>query len=313
MNEGGLGILRLASVVCQNIGFAVIVGALLSRQWLARGASAWQDRVGRRLLMTLRAAAMVSLLATVFSFWTHCALMGDSSLLEAGPAVWSMLVETRFGHAWLIGAVLTLCIMLLSFLRVANERRSRLAMWIALAGTALARSHGGHPVDAGLFSLPVWIDWLHLLAISAWVGLVLVTTYVVIPRLIDAPGSELRTGASFVQSLSDAATYALIVLFTTGAYNGWKGVSTPANLFGSTYGQVLLLKLALVVIAAALGGHNRFFEMPKLMSALCNPAATAPARLLRRFGAILHVESAVLAGVLMVAAVLVSSPLPGTT
>jgi putative copper resistance protein D len=313
MNEGFLGVLRLISVAIQNVGFAIIVGALLSSQWLARGASTWQDGVGRRLLTTLRAASVVSLLSSVLSFWAHCALMSDSTLLEAGPAVWSMLVGTGFGHAWLVGAVFTLCIAILSFLRSGNETRFPLAMWISLAIVALARSNGGHPVDAGLFSLPVWVDWLHLLAISAWVGLVLITTYVVMPHLLDAPGSEMQNNASFVQSLSDAATYALVVLFSTGAYNGWRGVSAPVNLLESTYGQVLLLKLALVLIAAALGGHNRFFEMPKLMSALRSPSATEPTGLLRRFGLVLHVESIVLAGVLMVAAVLVSSPLPGTT
>jgi hypothetical protein len=34
---------------------------------------------------------------------------------------------------------------------------------------------------------------------------------------------------------------------------------------GRAYGQVLLLKVALVHVAAALGGHHRFFEMSKLL------------------------------------------------
>ncbi|KUZ01961.1 hypothetical protein WS50_09085 [Burkholderia territorii] len=67
-----------------------------------------------------------------------------------------------------------------------------------------------------------------------------------------------------------------------------------------------------MLIAAALGGHNRFFEMPKLLAALKDPDAATPAGPLRRFGAVLRIETAVLAGVLMVAAVLVSSALPGT-
>lgn len=39
MNDGFLGILRLVAVAIQNVGFAVIVGTLLSSQWLARGES----------------------------------------------------------------------------------------------------------------------------------------------------------------------------------------------------------------------------------------------------------------------------------
>lgn len=236
----------------------------------------------------------------------------DVSMLDAGPSVRAMLAGTGFGHAWLAGAVFMLVVVLLSFVRRAHDSRFPFAIWAALAGVALARSNGGHPVDAGLFSVPVWIDWLHLLAISAWVGLVLVTAFGVMPRLTGLPASERTTGASFVQSLSDASTYALIVLFATGAYNGWRGVDTPANLLASTYGQILLLKLALVLIAAALGGHNRFFGMPKLLAALNDPAAAMPAVSLRQFGAVLRIEAVVLGGVLMVAAVLVSSALPGT-
>ncbi|MGF6656265.1 putative copper export protein [Paraburkholderia youngii] len=76
---------------------------------------------------------------------------------------------------------------------------------------------------------------------------------------------------------------------------------------------MLLLKLALVGIATAVGGHNRFFEMPQLLASLREASSEFAARPLKRFAAVLHVESIVLAGVLVTAAVLVSSPLPGTT
>ena len=98
----------------------------------------------------------------------------------------------------------------------------------------------------------------------------------------------------------------------SGAYNGWRGVNAPESLVTSAYGQVLLLKFALVLIAAALGGHNRFFEMPQLLASLREGHTEGIARRLKRFATVLHVESVVLAGVLVAAAVLVSSPLPGT-
>jgi len=112
--------------------------------------------------------------------------------------------------------------------------------------------------------------------------------------------------------VSDAATVALIALFfATGTYNGWRGVAAPANIVGSWYGQVLIFKLVLVLVAAALGGHNRFFEMPSLLASLRDSSANH-ARHLKRFSTVLHVESWVLIGVVAIAAVLVSSLLPGT-
>ena len=60
---------------------------------------------------------------------------------------------------------------------------------------------------------------------------------------------------------------------------------TPAS--GSPWGLVLDVKLALVAIAVALGGFNRFVVMPSLPGAWL------------RFVRVLRVESAVLAAVLV--------------
>jgi putative copper resistance protein D len=314
MNDGFLGIVRIVLTAVQNLSFAMLVGIMLCDRWLARSPSAWQAGISRRLGQAFRAAAIAALVSGIIAFWIHCALMSDSSLMDAGPAVRSMLAETAFGHAWAIGAFLLLCVVIISFAQAAGKAmRFRSILWLALASFALSKSHAGHPVDAGAFSLPVWADSVHLLAISTWVGIVWVAAFMVAPRMAEAPRLAQQNGASFVQSLSDAATVALVALVITGAYNGWRGVSSPANLLDSWYGQVLILKLALVLVAAALGGHNRFFEMPHLLTSLKNSSSMSPVRPLRRFSIVLHVESWVLAGVLLAAAVLVSSPLPGTS
>ncbi|MFM0476998.1 CopD family protein [Paraburkholderia strydomiana] len=313
MNDGFLGILRLASVALQNISFAILIGVLLSDRWLSRSTSRWQTSVSAHLLLTLRIASFTALVSSAFAFWIHCALMSESTLEEAGPAARAMLVETDFGHAWLAGAGFMLLVVILSLVQARRPIRFKPAIWLALAGVALARSHGGHPIDAGAFSIPVWVDWVHLLAVSVWVGLVLVATYIVMPRICRAPAAERADTAAFIQSLSDAATLALAAIFITGAYSGWRGVNAAEYLWTSTYGRVLIVKLALVGIAAALGGHNRFFEMPQLLTSLRETSTEFTARPLKRFAAVLHVESIVLAAVLVTAAVLVSSPLPGTT
>lgn len=123
---------------------------------------------------------------------------------------------------------------------------------------------------------------------------------------------EISGGAYFIQALSNAATLVLVALFLTGAYNGWRGVCTSENLLGSWYGQVLLFKLGLVLVAAALGGHNRFFEMPSLLASLHDPVGRVHKHHLKRFATVLHIESWVLVGIIAVATVLVSSPLPDT-
>src|SRR5258707_15481122 len=96
MNDGFLGVLRLTFVALQTLGFAVAVGILLGDRWLARRPSPWQVGVSRRLIAALRIASVATLLSSALAFWIHCAFMSDSTLLEAGPSVQSMLAETRF-------------------------------------------------------------------------------------------------------------------------------------------------------------------------------------------------------------------------
>jgi hypothetical protein len=38
-------------------------------------------------------------------------------------------------------------------------------------------------------------------------------------------------------TLSDAVTFALVILFATGAYNGWRGVRSPGSLLESVTGR----------------------------------------------------------------------------
>ena len=313
MNEGALNIARFGLTALQNLGFAVLVGALLSDSWLKRKPSAWQAGVTEILGRTFRVAAVAVLAASALYFWIHCAVMAETSLPEAWPAVLSMLRSTEFGYAWAVATALMLVVVALSFASWETPSPGlRAALWAAVAGTALARSHGGHPVDAGAFSWPVWVDWMHLLAVSAWVGLVYVAACIAVPQILEAPSAERSNGADYVQTLSNAATYALVVLVLTGAYSGWRSVGMPANLLGATYGKLLLVKLAFVLIAAALGGHNRFSEMPVLLESLKQPGAFDGSRVGRRFVSVLRIEAVVLAAVLLVAAVLVASALPGT-
>jgi putative copper resistance protein D len=312
MNDGFLGVLRLTLVALQNISFAALVGALICDRWLVRRTSHWQASVSKRLMLTARLACLASLLSSVAAFWTHCALMSESTLAEAGPAVYSMLRETGYGHAWLAGAVFILGALIPLSLPASARTRLMPVTWLCIAGAALGRSNTGHSVETGFFSLPVWADWIHLLAISVWVGLVVATSYVVAPRLLSAGETDRENGASFIQSLSDTATVALLVLFATGAYNGWRSVETPAGFVASGYGQILMLKVGLVLVAAALGGHNRFFELPRLLASLKAGSMREAAPALKRFSTVLHVESIVLVAVLVAAAVLVSSPLPST-
>ena len=109
-----------------------------------------------------------------------------------------------------------------------------------------------------------------------------------------ARGVLIRT-AGQVSSLS---LFTVIVVIAAGVFDAIRGTGgSVAALLHSTWGHVLLLKLALVAFALVLGGMNRFSTLPRLT----RTASTGDAR---DFANLLYLEALVMIGVLVVAAAL---------
>src|SRR5207302_451421 len=56
----------------------------------------------------------------------------------------------------------------------------------------------------------------------------------------------------------------VIVLAVTGLINGWILIGAPANLWRSSYGRFLVLKVVAFLIMVALGALNHRIHRPKL-------------------------------------------------
>jgi hypothetical protein len=56
------------------------------------------------------------------------------------------------------------------------------------------------------------------------------------------------------------------VLILTGLYQSWLQVQSWSALFQTSYGRVLLLKLALFIAMVVFGAVNRFFTLPHLFA-----------------------------------------------
>src|SRR5207249_11281032 len=61
---------------------------------------------------------------------------------------------------------------------------------------------------------------------------------------------------------SRLAGYCLIAVVATGAYNVWAQMPAPAALWTTTYGRVLVLKVALALTLAFLGAADRYVILP---------------------------------------------------
>jgi putative copper export protein len=165
----------------------------------------------------------------------------------------------------------------------------------ALALAATPAFHG-HAFGAPEYRLQaVAADVAHVVASGLWVGTLAVLAVTWFPR--GTPAQVARV----VPRFSGMALIGAAVLGATGVFAGWLHVRTVDLLFASSYGWLLLAKVAAVGVTAGIGAYNWKRVTPRLHE-------QAGVWRLRR-SALAEVLVAALA--LALTAVLVATALPG--
>jgi len=278
-----------------------LVGAAVTR-WivLPRARVVPDDPAGRAAVRTLARAGLWSgtlLVAALFArlyFQTRSLLDPDEPV--TGEFV-RLVLESAWGKGWtwqLGGAGLGVIAWLTS------GARSGLAAKVLTLGAALvvvgSAPLTGHAVGlhaAG--AIGPWLDGLHFAAGAVWLG-TLATTALVALR----PTSGLSP-ARAIAAFSPVALAGGGVAMAAGLLIGWRYLGGLAPLIETTYGRVLLLKVAALAVVAALGAYNWRVVLPRLRASDDPTAVRATARLELTMGVVL----------LAVTAVLVALPAPG--
>ncbi|WP_395408249.1 copper resistance D family protein [Pseudoduganella sp. UC29_106] len=183
-----------------------------------------------------------------------------------------------------------------------DSTRWRLLAAGLLAAFAAARVANSHAAENGLMTASMLIEWTHLVLVCLWLGGVTVAAWIVMPRRAAPADSDAQAPVAYMRRLSGAATIAFGGILATGIYNAWHGLGAPANALGNPYGSALIVKVALVLLAAAMGGYNKLAAFPRAEAG--DEEALASARL------VLQIESIVLAAAMLAAAVLVAQQPP---
>lgn len=272
-----------------NLGFAIIAGIIGARCWLGTARAPGNA-------LSMRAGVLVSWLAVA----------GAASILLLDQA--AQLAETSMFAAWASAAILasstysgkaTAAVIFLAASAAALTWRRAFVLpaLVLLAAVTAVRSTMGHAGESGPLTLAVLIEWAHLAAMNLWVGCVIVSGWLVLPPLAAVSGDPAAaTARSYAQQLSAWATAALAIIVLSGILNTDRVLEHYGDLFTTAYGNLLLAKIVLVLVALGLGGFNRVRGMP----ALKHDAE----RGLRSFILILKTESIVLIAVVLLAAVL---------
>ncbi len=304
MKADGLWIGQVAMAALINVSFAFAIGSALFDGWLRKDArqsvsparAAWL-----RAQRSMRTASFVLALALVVWLVYESASISGNALPAAFAVVPTVLGQTHVGFAWLIAFGGALLLVVAAFMGTGSVARDGL-WWLAVVIVAAGRAGLGHAIDAGVASAALGVHTLHVLSVSVWGGLVLAGGLTVLPALGNstARGILIRTA----QQLSALSFVTVFFVLATGAFNAVRGTGGSLDAFTqSTWGHVLLLKLALVALALVLGGANRLRTLPSLR----RTASTAAAR---RFVNVLYLEALVMLGIFIVAAALAHS-VPG--
>jgi copper transport protein len=204
---------------------------------------------------------------------------------------------TRFGEIWLARAWLALIIAALAFSleRWSPARRVRegllLGAAVALALTPTASGHAN--VDGTLAFL---VDALHVLSAAAWGGglAFLAAGLAFTPRAERWPSA-----ARIVPRFSALALGSVAVLLAAGGANAYLEVRAFRGFVDSTYGALVLVKIALAIPLLALGAFNNRVSVPRLRAGLGSAAVH------HRFARAVGAELLVFALIVGVTAVLI--------
>ncbi|TAN35331.1 hypothetical protein EPN27_04070, partial [Patescibacteria group bacterium] len=130
----------------------------------------------------------------------------------------------------------------------------------------LTTTLSGHAADRGDVTVPVLIDWLHLLAVSIWTG-GLFTFGFVLKRSLATPGMEdmVQGLSSIARPFSRMAAGCVVVFLATGFYNTWLQVGSISAFVEAAYGWTLLIKLGLVGSVLMIAAVNRYYFLTLLV------------------------------------------------
>ena len=256
-NSAATGSKRIAEVARILIFLATmsVVGGLAFLAFIVRGEPLDSERVRRWVsgngIVLAAGAAVAALNRAVVIEREWSAFWSPDAIADA--------VSTQFGVAAglrLLGGI----VLAVALCRaVANPPRMPTVVTALLGGALVIASFAfdGHTVTEG----PRWLHSIasvsHVSAAAVWSGGVVL--------LADLLWRRHRRGADVFRPLmrfSRMAATALVLAGAAGTVMAILVLNRFADLWSTPWGRLLLAKIALVAVAAAIGGHNRWVLIP---------------------------------------------------
>jgi len=266
-------------IVAGHWVFYVGLGLLVGGAWVSL--FALRGGVRRLLIVTLLGALVMIAGLAVYG---AAQAAEDGTPLAAVPA-------TSLGLGLLAqavpGLIAAACVELALLLRGRGRSMALAVATASAAVTILVHVLTTHAASSRAALLEVAVQWAHLAAFATWIG--------GLAALLIAVGTQPSPAqAAAVRRFSQVAAVSLAVVGLTGLLRTVDEVAAWAALAGTLFGQLVVVKVGLLLALAALGAWNRYRSVP---------AAERTLRGLRRVG---RVEIGVAAVTLVASAILTS-------
>ncbi|MDF3142230.1 MULTISPECIES: copper resistance protein CopC [unclassified Streptomyces] len=241
-------------------GFIVMVGAA------AFVLACWQRGSGVRALQRLVVSGWLALTAATLGLlllrgsYTSTGKVGDIFDLD----LLGQVLQTKTGAALvsrlllLAAAALFIAVLFGAYDKREEEEKQDLTFGLAIGGTVVATGlaaswamseHASTGLQAGI-AMPV--DVVHLLAVAGWLG----GLAALLVALYRAP-ADTPVDASAVRRFSRVAFGSVLALVATGIYQSWRQLGSWSAFTGTRYGQLLLVKIGLVVLLVGIAWISR--------------------------------------------------------
>ena len=161
--------------------------------------------------------------------------------------VWSLLTQTTLGRVMLIQFVLVAIVALLGWV-ILDRITGSVLLALALTAAFLPGFNGHSGIDDGHSSATISLG-LHMVAASVWIG-----------GLVATVNYAYRHGGSaapVIRRFSLLALISVIVLAESGLLNAGLRIDGLASLVTSTYGAIIVAKMALLIALIGYGWRQR--------------------------------------------------------
>lgn len=266
----------------RDVALGLTVGGLLA---IATLLPAGHRAVARASAIARWSSVAWAVAAVGYLFVSYAYIRNDAVAPERFvEEVWSFATTIDLGRAYLQMAIAAVVASVLCAL----VRTPSAAAWslVPVVWALGWQAQTGHAAGAADHHLATSAMFLHIAASALWLGIIAALLLMRGPLGADAKAA-VRRG-------SRIALWAAIAIVVSGVANAWIRMDSVADLWTTTYGRLLALKVSLMVVAIALAAWHRRVSLPRL----------SDAQVRERFWRVMLVDVAALVAVVLIAVVL---------